>query len=543
MADGEKKITCIPAKEVAAYNKITCIRPRKKRVAAYCRVSTDLEEQESSFAFQVEYYTKKILAHPDWEMVGIFADEGISGTQTKKRAEFMKLMKLCDDGKVDMILVKSVSRFARNTLDSLNHVRRLKQMGIAVIFEEENINSLEVKNELILTLYSSFAQAESESISGNITWAIRNGYKEGKVRRGCSNILGYTNGPDGAWLVVEEEARIIKLMDMAFLSGMSMGQIKNMLEQYGIKSPKGNECWYPGTIMRMLKSEVYLGDVLLQKTFTTDVLTHKIKKNEGELPQYYIKDHHEAIRSREIGYLIRAEFARRNSTKSMDTTKGIKRGKYSAQYALTEKLVCGECGTPYRRVTWTMRNGEKKIVWRCISRLKDGKKYCKHSPTIEENALHEALTRVMNQYIDDKDELRWLLKESINEATKNMPVDDENEIEKRIETLEQSVLNLAELLSMSTVELDHFDAKIKEIEEELTELYGQKQNLKKIGQLNMTFENVDEELLDFIDNMEMDLNKYNDILVRKIVQRVTVLQQDKIEVTFVDGEKSEVLIR
>lgn len=190
-----------------------------------------------------------------------------------------------------------------------------------------------------------------------------------------------------------------------------------------------------------------------------------------------------------------------------------------------------------------MRNGEKKIVWRCISRLKDGKKYCKHSPTIEENALHEALTRVMNQYIDDKDELRWLLKESINEATKNMPVDDENEIEKRIETLEQSVLNLAELLSMSTVELDHFDAKIKEIEEELTELYGQKQNLKKIGQLNMTFENVDEELLDFIDNMEMDLNKYNDILVRKIVQRVTVLQQDKIEVTFVDGEKSEVLIR
>ena len=542
MADGEKKITCIPAKEVAAYNNITCIRPRKKRVAAYCRVSTDLEEQEASFEFQVEYYTKKILSNPDWVMAGIFADEGISGTQTKKRTEFLKLMKLCEDGKVDMILVKSVSRFARNTLDSLNHVRRLKQMGIAVIFEEENINSLEAKNELILTLYSSFAQAESESISGNITWAIRNGYKEGKVRRGCGSIMGYKNGPSGEWLVVEEEARVIRLMDMAFLSGMSMGQIKNMLEQSGIKSLKGNDKWYTGTITRMLQSEVYLGDVLLQKTFTTDVLTHKTKKNEGELPQYYIKDHHEAIRSREIGYLIQAEFAKRNSTKSKDTTNGIKKGKYSAQYALSEKLICGECGTPYRRVTWTMRNGEKKIVWRCISRLKDGKKYCKHSPTIEESVLHDALIKAINQYINNKDELRWLLKESINEAAKSMPVENEHEIEKRIETLEQAVLNLAELLSMSTAELDYFDVKIKEIEEELTELYGQKQNLKKIGQQNMTFENVDEEWLGFIDDMEMDLSKYNDVLVRKIVQKVTVLQQDKIEVVFVDEKRSKVRI-
>lgn len=216
-----------------------------------------------------------------------------------------------------------------------------------------------------------------------------------------------------------------------------------MLEQFGIKSPKGNDKWYTGIITRMLQSEVHLGDVLLQKTFTTDVLTHKTKKNEGELPQYYIKDHHEAIRSRKIGYLIQAEFAKRNSTKSKDTTNGIKKGKYSAQYALSEKVICGECGTPYRRVTWTMRNGDKKIVWRCISRLKDGKKYCKHSPTIEESVLHDALIKAINQYINDKEELRWLLKESLNEAAKSMPVENEREIEQRIETLEQAVLNLA----------------------------------------------------------------------------------------------------
>ena len=533
---GEKKITCIPAKTTAAYlDNIYAIKPKKKRVAAYCRVSTELEAQESSFEFQVEYYTNKIISNPEWELVGIFADEGISGTQTKKRTEFLKLMQLCDAGKVDMILVKSVSRFARNTLDSLEHVRKLKQKGIAVVFEEEGINSLDVKNELILTLYSSFAQAESESISGNITWAIRNGFKEGKVRMSCNNIMGYTMGDNREWLINPEEARVIKLIDMAFLSGMSIGMIKKMLEANGIKTPKGKGQWNTSTIMRMLQSEKYLGDVLLQKTFTTDILTHSTKKNEGELPQYYVKDHHEAIRSREIGYLIQAEFARRNQTKNMDTTKGIKKGKYSAQYALTEKVVCGECGTPYRRVTWTMRNKEKKIVWRCISRLKDGKKYCKHSPTIEEGALHAAIVKAINEYISSKEEMRNLLKESLDATAKTVPADDSDEIEKRIATLEQSVLNLAELLSMSSAELDYFDKKLKEIENELTELYGRKQHIVNLEQLNSDFTNVDQELLEYIDEMNLDMNQYNDLLVRKIVQRVTILQQDKIEVVFADG--------
>ena len=446
-------------------------------------------------------------------------------------------MQLCDAGKVDLILVKSVSRFARNTLDSLEHVRKLKQKGIAVVFEEEGINSLDVKNELILTLYSSFAQAESESISGNVTWAIRNGFKEGKVRMSCNNIMGYTMGDNREWLINPEEARVIKLIDMAFLSGMSIGMIKKMLEANEIKTPKGKDQWHTSTIMRILQSEKYLGDVLLQKTFTTDILTHSTKKNEGELPQYYVKDHHEAIRSREIGYLIQAEFARRNQTKNMDTTKGIKKGKYSAQYALTEKVVCGECGTPYRRVTWTMRNKEKKIVWRCISRLKDGKKYCKHSPTIEESVLQAVIVKAINEYISSKEEMRNLLKESLDATAKTVPPDDSDEIENRIATLEQSVLNLAELLSMSSAELDYFDKKLKEIENELTELYGQKQHSMNLGQLNSDFTNVDQELLEYIDEMNMDMNQYNDLLVRKIVQRITILQQDKIEIMFVSGDQ------
>jgi len=535
-------VTRIPANKQSRHNNGEVPSVNKKRVAAYCRVSTDEEEQESSFENQVSYYTKRINDNPEWQMVGIFADEGISGTQTKKRTEFLKLMRLCDEGKVDLILVKSVSRFARNTLDSLNYVRRLKEKNVAVYFEEEGINSLEAANEVILTLYSSFAQAESESISKHIIWSIRNSFKEGKVMMSCNNIMGYKMGENREWLIDHERARVINLIDMAFLSGMSILQIKKMLESQKIKSPKGKDTWQTGTIKRILQSEKYLGDVLLQKTFVEDMLTHKVKKNEGELPQYYVKDHHPAIRSRETGYLIKAEFARRNAKKSNDTTQGIRKGKYSGQYALSELMICGECGTPYRRVTWS-KNGKKKIVWRCINRLNNGTKYCKHSPTMNETALHEAIVRAMNNYIDNKDDLRWLLKESINETANIEQEDNIEEIDNQIQNLEQSVLNLAELLSMSSAELDYFDAKFKELEEQLKELHGKKQNISRMNKTDLIFENIDEELLQFIDKQDVNLQQYNDMLVRKIVQKVVVLQHDKIEVNFVDGKNVEVLMR
>lgn len=542
METGKRTVTHIPASKEQWGKNSDVFQLRKKRVAAYCRVSTDEEEQESSFENQVAYYTKKINENPNWQMVGIFADEGISGTQTKRRTEFLKLMKLCEEGKVDLILVKSVSRFARNTLDSLNYVRKLKEKNIAVEFESEGINSLEAANEIIFTLYSSFAQAESETISKNITWSLRNGYKEGKVFMSGDVVLGYQMGENREWLIEPEQARIVKLIDMAFLSGMSLGQIKKLLEDNGIKSPKGKDTWQTGTIKRILKSEKYLGDVLLQKTYVENALTHKARPNRGELPQYYVKDHHPAIRSREIGYLIKAEFARRNSMQGKDTTKGIRKGKYNGKYALSTLLFCGECGTLYRRVTWS-KYGKKKIVWRCINRLTNGKEFCKHSPSIEESQLHEAIVRAMNHYIDNKDELRWLMKESINEAVKTETNNRVDEIEEQIQNLEQSVLNLAELLSMSSAEVDYFDTKLKELEGQLKNLYSQKQDISIISKENLTFEDIDEELLNFIDSQEMDLQKYNNMLVRKIVQKIVVVQHDKIAVTFMDGKTIEALVR
>lgn len=542
MTENNRRVTCIPAREVAIQYNDQAIQTQKKRVAAYCRVSTEEEEQQSSFETQVAYYTQLINSNPDWKMVGVFADEGISGTQTKKRTEFLKLMQLCEEGKVDLILVKSISRFARNTLDALNYVRKLKDKNIAIIFEKENINTLDLSSEMILTLYSSFAQAESESISKNITWAIRKEFKQGKVRMSCANVLGYTKSDDGSWVIVPEEARVIRMIDIAFLSGMSMTQIKVMLEKLGAKTARGNSTWHTGTIQQLLKSEKYVGDVLLQKTFVADVLTHKVKKNEGELPQYYVKDHHPAIRSRETAYLIQAELARRNAIKSNSATSEIKKGKYSGKYALTGILVCGECGTAYRRVTWA-RNGKKKVVWRCINRLNNGTEQCKHSPSLEEGALQEAIMKAINRYIASREELQALLKESLTATQDSVEEKTEDEFSRKIKDLEQSVMDLSDWLDMNKEDGDYIEKLIKDLENELKQLYQAK--VPNQGQQIDDVQNkiIDKEILQWIKQQEGKLEQYNDMLVRKIIKRIVVVQHDKIEIEFKDGEKIDVLVR
>lgn len=541
MTENNRRVTCIPAREVAIQYNGQAIQTQRKRVAAYCRVSTEEEEQQSSFETQVAYYTQLINSNPDWKMVGVFADEGISGTQTKKRTEFLKLMQLCEEGKVDLILVKSISRFARNTLDALNYVRKLKEKNIAIIFEKENINTLDLSSEMILTLYSSFAQAESESISKNITWAIRKEFKQGKVRMSCANVLGYTKSDDGSWVIVPEEARVIRMIDIAFLSGMSMTQIKVMLEKLGAKTARGNSIWHTGTIQQLLKSEKYVGDVLLQKTFVADVLTHKVKKNEGELPQYYVKDHHPAIRSRETAYLIQAELARRNTIKSNSATAEIKKGKYSGKYALTGILVCGECGTAYRRVTWA-RNGKKKVVWRCINRLNNGTEQCKHSPSLEEGALQESIMKAINRYITSRDELQALLKESLVATQDIVEEKTEDEFSRKIKDLEQSMMDLSDWLDMNKEDGDYIEKLIKDLENELEQLYQAK--VPNQGQQIDDVQNkiIDKEILQWIEQQEGKLEQYNDMLVRKIVKRIVVVQHDKIEIEFQDGKKEAMIL-
>ena len=531
-----RKVTCIPAKKSIENS---AVERRRKRVAAYCRVSTEEEEQQSSFENQVSYYTNLIQNRPEWTFVGVFADEGISGTQTKKRTAFLELMQLCEEGKVDVILVKSISRFARNTVDTLNYVRKLKEKGIAVIFEKENINTLDVSSEMILTLYSSFAQAESESISQNITWGIRNKFKAGIVRRTCK-ILGYDVGEDGEWRINKEESQIVRWIYYAYLSGMSYKRIKQMLEEKGVRTARGKEVWSDVGVKYILTNEKYMGDVLLQKSITVDVLSHKNKRNKGELPQYYITDHHEAIIPKEIWYMVKAEMARRNTIKHKDTVNQMKKGHYASQYALTELLICGECGTAYRRVTWTNR-GKKKIVWRCVNRLLNGKKYCKHSPTMEEAALQEAIVWAINQKIKDSGELKYYIQESIVYVKQEYIKDSGNNVEKQIKQHEQSISDLTELLDMTTADADYFEKKLQELEQSLRELYQEKNTTQETMQT--ADHQIDDMLLSWLEQEEYSLKQYHDSLVRKIIKEVRVLQKDRIEVTFQDGETVKALVR
>ena len=323
---------------------------RKLRVAAYCRVSTEEEEQQGSFEIQKLYYTEKINSTPEWEVAGIYADDGISGVHTKKRDGFNQMIQDCKKRKIDLILTKSISRFARNTLDSIQYVRMLKQIGIAVVFEKENINTATMNSEMILTVLSAFAQAESESISQNVARGKRMGFKQGKFPFPYGQMLGYRKGADGKPEIISAQAEVIRLIYNSYLQGDSLQNIKKRLETAGAVTARGNTTWSSQAILRILQNEKYCGDVLLQKTFTEDVLTGVHKKNTGQLPQYYIENHHEGIVTKQVFREVQEEIAKRQSKNPANIRKKRK-GRYNSRYALSGRLVCGECGSSYKRVT------------------------------------------------------------------------------------------------------------------------------------------------------------------------------------------------
>ena len=411
IAQNNMRIVVIPAK---AQNEIR--RTTRLKVAAYCRVSTDQEEQESSYEAQISYYTEKIVKNAEWQMAGIFADEGISGTQAQKRPEFLKMIRLCRQRKIDIILTKSLSRFARNTVDSLKYIRELRELGIAVISEKENINTLTAESEMLITIMLCFAQAELESISKNVSWGIRQSFKSGNVPMQYARLLGYRKGDDDKPEIVPEEAEVVKEIYRFYLDGMSLNMIVDRLNEKGLTTKGGNSPYRKEVVQRTLTNEKYTGDALLQKTYVTDCITKKTRKNNGELPMYLVKNHHEPIISRTDFNRVQEEMARRSAKRVIadKLTKG-EQGKYSAKYALSELLICGECGEHYRRVTWTAK-GFKEIKWRCISRIQYGKKKCHNSPTIDEQALHKAIVNAINEFCEVKDDVSKVLRESISEV-------------------------------------------------------------------------------------------------------------------------------
>ena len=363
----------------------------KKRVAAYARVSTDTEEQLSSYEAQVDHYTRHIQANDEWEFVKVYTDEGISATSTAKRDGFKEMVQDALDGKIDLIITKSVSRFARNTVDSLTTVRQLKEKGVEVYFEKENIYTLDSKGELLITIMSSLAQEESRSISENVTWGQRKRMQDGKVTLPYKRFLGYEKGEDGLPKIVESEAVTVRMIYRLFLEGKTPSWIAKHLTS-GILTPARKTIWQSTTVLSILQNEKYKGDAILQKTFCVDFLTKKMKVNEGEVPQYYVENSHPSIIMPETFDMVQHELSKR---------KGY-RGYKASDSPFSGKVICGECGGVYGSKVWHSTSKYRRTIWQCNHKYKGEK--C-NTPHLYETALQKAFVEVFNQLIENKDEV------------------------------------------------------------------------------------------------------------------------------------------
>ena len=510
------------------------------RVAAYCRVSTDHEEQETSIENQITYYENLIRSKPEWEYAGVFYDDGISGTQDDNRPGFMELIRLCKKGKVDLILVKSLSRFSRNTLQCISYIRMLKERGITVRFEKEGLDTSMATSEIYFTWTSAFAQGESESLSNNVKWGIRKGFAQGKFPFPYKSMLGYRKSSDGTPEIVPEEAEHVRLIFRLFLLGRSLRQIKEALERRDILTPKGNREWSLTTIENILRNEKYMGDVLLQKTFTPDFLTKKKKKNNGELTQYYITDNHPAIIGREDFLQTPAELTRRAGKKKVSKKKTKSAlGKYCSKYALSERLVCGECGSMYRRVMWTRKDG-KKPMWRCINRLEFGTQYCKHSPSLPEGPLHQAILACIQKVAGNREDIL----QSLREVRDNLlAFPDTNastfSLQQKIDQLQQEMAALVKIMAQGG-DSQFYAAKLRELSEQKVKLARQLQESQQQQQEGKIRAYQEQQALIVLSNEDsLDLTEFHEDFIRRVIEQVTVLSKDRILVRFVGGFEVE----
>ena len=532
MSNTTPTVICIPAKPEA-------IRASKRqlRVAAYCRVSTDDEEQLTSYEAQKNYYTDKIMTNKEWTMAGIFADEGITGTSARKRPEFLRMIRQCKQGKIDIVLTKSISRFARNTVDCLNYVRALKELGIAVIFEKENMNTLEVDSEILITMLGAFAQSESESISANVRWGIRQAMKEGKATIQYKYLYGYRKGDDGKPEIIPDQAEVVRKIYDLFLSGTPVRGIQEYLNASAVPNINGESKWARSAIDSILTNEKYCGDVLLQKTYIDDCINKKVKKNTGQLPMYLVQNHHEGIISREAFDAAQAELSRRNAGKSPSKKNApTGRSRYSSKYALSDRLYCGECGTRYQRCTWRNRDGSKRIVWRCVSRVDYGSKYCHDSPTLDEEPLHRAVLAAINSAVKDRDNIVYNLKSAMEKEL--APVAGQqlslSEIDNRLERLNTEFSKVLVEASESGDQAAYSD-RFRDIMQKQTALKAQRDEIQRmLAESGKAAAHI-EQCRQAAESTPATITEWDEALIRQVVESVTVETDGGIVVALKSG--------
>ena len=533
----KKTVTVIEPKKVLIVDKE---KHRQKRVAAYCRVSTDSDEQLTSYVTQKKVYTEMIARNPEWEFAGLYADEGISGTRADKRPQFTQMIKDCNAGKIDIIITKSVSRFARNTVECLEYVRMLKAKGISIIFEEQNIDTMKCDSELFLVMYAGFAQSESESMSKNITWSNRKNFADGKVVFRYSQLLGYRKGENGEPEIVPEEAAVVERIFQMFLAGMTLRDISAELQSENITFPDKEFMFTKRMVQNTLRNEKYCGDCILQKTVTVDCITKERKINQGEAPMYLVENNHPPIVSREIFNRTQEELSRRNALPAKSTKTALtSSGKYS-KYALTDVLICGECGSRYKRCTWA-RNGKKKIVWRCISRLDYGTKYCTKSPTIEEEPLQKAIVRALNRFnAEDRSTYITLMKATIGDAIGlNGGSDEIDLLERRIDALNKRMISIVNDCVASGDDMENHEDEFKAISEETEQLKRRIEAIRESEAKDESYADRLVQIQETIQQRDMNRDTYDESIVRQMIECIKIYSDNKIRVIFGGGYEIE----
>lgn len=437
---------------------------KRRRVAGYARVSTDSDEQENSYAAQVDYFSNFIKAREDWIFVKVYTDEGISGVSTRKREGFNQMITDALAGKIDLIVTKSVSRFARNTVDSLTTIRELKAHGIEVFFEKEGIYTFDGKGELLLTIMSSLAQEESRSISENVAWGIRKSFSDGKVMMPYGSFLGYCRGSDGTPAIVPEEAEVVLAIYRRFLEGATPHQIAKQLTELGVPTPRGHKKWGTSTVLSILQNERYKGEAILQKSFCTDFLTKKTKKNEGELPQYHVKDSHPAIVSSEVWDLVQIEVERRKTL-----------GKhYSGGGAFASRVVCGDCGGFYGAKVWHSTDPYRTIIWRCNGKYEGEKCTCPH---IKEDELIRRFMSVLGKVLTRKPVVLAACQESIN-AILGVEDDKLEKLRDKANGLAEKVRSLISLRAQVGTEQKAFEREYQKLTGQYERIVGKIEGLE-----------------------------------------------------------------
>lgn len=520
--EATKNITVIPARRRVG-NTVNKEEKPKLKVAAYCRVSTDSDEQATSYEAQVEHYTDFIKKNPEWEFAGIFADDGITGTNTKKREEFNRMIDEAMAGRIDMIITKSISRFARNTLDCLKYIRQLKEKNIPVYFEKENINTMDAKGEVLLTIMASLAQQESQSLSQNVKLGFQYRYQQGQMTVNHNRFLGFTKDEKGQLIVEPNEAVVVKRIYREYLEGASLQQIGRGLEADGILTGAGKKKWRPETLQKILKNEKYIGDALLQKTYTVDFLEKKRVPNNGLVPQYYVENSHEAIIPRDLYMQVQEEMIRRAN---LHSGQNRKKRVYSSKYALSSMVYCSKCGDIYRRIAWNNR-GKHSIVWRCCTRVEHGPGAC-DADTIQESELQNLTVRAINMALGKKESMNETLQknvEAVLTGADGIPLD---EIDSRLEQLQKELLKVANAKG-------NYDS----IADEIYHLREIKQNALVDNAEREGMKQRISEMQQFLSEQTQEITEYDEQLVRRLIEKITVYEE-KVTVEFKSGTSIDV---